>query len=74
MNRTGTLAGFVVLAAASILRQLLALRARRQGRARRPLTIGELVAVAARLSLIRWLFLLGWLWLGWHLFARVDWR
>jgi Family of unknown function (DUF6186) len=74
MNRGITLAGFVVLAAALILREFSALRARRKHRVRRPLTFGELVAAGVRLSQIRWPLLVGWLWLGWHLFARVDWR
>jgi hypothetical protein len=74
MNRTITLAGFVALAAALVLHELSALRARSQHRVRRPLTFGELVAAVALLSPVRWLLLAGWLWLGWHLFARVDWR
>jgi hypothetical protein len=75
MNRGITLAGYVVLAAALVLREFLAWRARRQHRARRPLTFGELLVVAVgRRSEIRWLLLVGWLWLGWHLFSRVDWR
>lgn len=74
MNRNITLAGFVVLAAALILRQVSALRARRKRRARRPLTFGELVGAVVSLNPTRWLLLVGWLWLGWHLFARVDWR
>lgn len=74
MNRGITLAGFVVLAAALILREFSALWARRKHRARRPLTLGELVAAFLGVSQIRWPLLIGWLWLGWHLFARVDWR
>jgi hypothetical protein len=74
MNRGSTLAGFVILAAALVLRELSAQRARSQHRVPRPLTFGELVVGVARLSHVRWPLLVGWLWLGWHLFARVDWR
>jgi hypothetical protein len=74
MNRGITLAGYVVLAAALVLRELSAWRARRQHRVRRPLTFGELVVAVVRPSQLRWPLLVGWLWLGWHLFARVDWR
>ena len=74
MNRDITLAGYLVLASALILRQVSALRARRQCRAGRPLTFGEFVGAGVGLTPVRWLLLIGWLWLGWHLFARVDWR
>ena len=74
MNRGITLAGYVVLAAALVLRELLAWRARRLHRVRRPLTFGELVVAVVRRSEIRWPLLVGWLWLGWHLFSRVHWR
>lgn len=73
MNRWTTLAGYVALAAALILQEVSARRARRQRRVRRPLTVAELVAVV-QLSQLRWLLLAGWLWMGWHLFARVHWR
>jgi Family of unknown function (DUF6186) len=74
MNRTITLAGYVVLAAALVLLQLSALRARRQHRVRRPLTFGELIVAVVQRSQIRLPLLVAWLWLGWHLFARVEWR
>lgn len=73
MNRAITLAGYGVLAAALVLLQLWAVRARRQHRVRRPVTFGELIVAAVQRSLIRWPLLVAWLWLGWHLFARVDW-
>lgn len=72
MNRGITLAGYVALAAALILLEVSARRARRKSRERRPLTFAEFVAVI-RLSHLRWLLLAGWLWTGWHLFARVHW-
>lgn len=74
MSRDVTLAGYVVLAAALVVRELTALRARRKHRVQRPLTFGELVVVLVRRGQIRWPLLVGWLWLGWHLFARVEWR
>ena len=73
MNREITLAGYVALAAALVLQEVSARRARRKHRVRRPLTFAEFVAVV-RLSQLRWLLLVGWLWMGWHLFARVHWR
>lgn len=73
MNRGITLAGYVALAAALALQEVSARRARRQHRVRRPLTFAELVSVV-RLSHLRWPLLAGWLWMGWHLFARVNWR
>ena len=73
MTRGTTLAGYVAFAAALVLQEVSARRARRKQRVRRPLTFAELVAVV-RLSHLRWLLLAGWLWMGWHLFARVRWR
>ena len=73
MNRGITLAGYVVLVGALVLRQLSAWRASRRHQVGRPLSFGELVVVVRR-SQFRWPLLGGWLWLGWHLFARVDWR
>lgn len=73
MNRGITLAGYAALAAALVLQEVSARRARRTHRVRRPLTFAELVAVV-RLGQLRWLLLGGWLWMGWHLFARVHWR
>lgn len=72
MNRGITLAGYVSLAAVVVLQEVSARRARRKQRVRRPLTFAELVAVV-RLSHLRSLLLVGWLWMGWHLFARVHW-
>ena len=74
MSRAATLAGYLVLAAAMALLQLAAWRARRQHRPGRSLTFGELIAALVQRSQVRWPLLVAWLWLGWHLFARVDWR
>lgn len=74
MNRGVTLAGYGVLAVALVLWQLVALRARSHQRVPRPLTFGELVVATVARNALRLPLLIGWLWLGWHLFARVDWR
>ena len=74
MTRAITLAGYVVLAAALTVRQLSACRAQRRHREPHPVTFGEFLALARRWSHIRLLILLGWLWLGWHVFARADWQ
>lgn len=73
MNRGITLAGYVAIAAALVLQEVSARRAMRKRRPRRPLTFAELVSLV-RLGYLRWLLLAGWLWMGWHLFARVHWR
>ena len=73
MTRAVTVWGYVLLGAALGLRQLSACRARSEHRVRRPATLGELRAALVRRSSVRWLVSVGWLWLGWHLFARVDW-
>jgi hypothetical protein len=74
MSRTITLVGYVLLATALALQQLAALRALRAHHARRSLTFGEFLVAVARRHTMRWPLLGGWLWLGWHLFARGNWR
>lgn len=39
---------------------------------RRTMSFGEFLDPLLRKPLARWLFVLAWLWLGWHLFVRVD--
>ncbi|MDQ3946754.1 MAG: DUF6186 family protein [Actinomycetota bacterium] len=64
MTRTVTLAGYVLLAAASLAYELAGhLR-------RRTPTLGQAVLVLTRRRTPRALVLVGWLWLGWHLFVR----
>jgi len=41
---------------------------------RRTPTLGDAVALVTRSRVGRWIVLGGWLWLGWHLFVRGDWR
>lgn len=67
MTRGATLAGYAVILLALAIQELLA---RRHGGA----TLGRVVASLKARPPARWLLLAAWLWLGWHLFARVDWR
>lgn len=68
MTRLVTLVGYglVALCAAG-----LELAARRFARLA---TFGETLASALRLWPFRLVVLTGWLWLGWHIFVRVDWH
>ena len=68
MTRWVTLGGYVVLAAAMAGYELA-------GRLwRRTPTLGQAVSRLTRSRLGRGLLLADWLWLGWHLFVRGDWR
>jgi hypothetical protein len=67
MTRAVTLAGYAVLVIAAIS---LELTARGRGRA----TFGDVVALSLRRRPVRLTLLAAWLWLGWHLFVRVDWQ
>lgn len=60
-----TLAGWIVLAAA-----LVALELRARLCPARFATLADTAAAVLRVPLVRGLALAGWLWLGWHLFAR----
>ena len=66
MTRGVTLAGFALLAVAALVAELVA---RRRGTA----TLGDLVGLAIRPRGARFVLMAAWLWLGWHLFVRVDW-
>lgn len=68
MTRLVTLLGYAVVALGAVG---LEIAARRSGRFA---TFSEALAVALRRWPSRVLLLAGWLWLGWHLFVRVDWR
>ena len=67
MTRLVTLAGYALIALTAAVYQWAARRDRRA-------TLGQLVALVATRPATRWPLLAGWLWLGWHLFARVHWR
>ena len=68
MTHGVTIAGYSVLAAAIIGCDVA-------GRLwRHAPTLGQAATSAMRSRAGRWLVLAGWLWLGWHLFVRSDWR
>lgn len=67
MTRTLTLIGYGIAAACALA---LELAARRSGRVA---TFGAAVTALLRWWPVRFLVQAGWLWLGWHLFARVQW-
>lgn len=67
MNRSATLAGYALIAAALLAYQLAGMRWRRTP------TIGEALArVVGRWPAARYVLLAGWLWLGWHVFVRAG--
>ena len=67
MTRGQTLLGYAVIALAIAACEW---SARRRGAA----TLGTFIAWLATSRFTRLPVLAGWLWLGWHLFARVRWR
>jgi hypothetical protein len=67
MSRIVTLAGFAVLAIVAMGLEIAA----RRGRG---VTFGVAVRRLVRPGWVRLLVLAGWLWLGWHVFVRVDWQ
>lgn len=66
MTRTVTLAGYAVVLAGLVAMQTVAVRTRRVP------TLVEALRVWTRRAPGRVIVIAGWLWLGWHLFARVD--
>jgi hypothetical protein len=68
MTRVPTLAGYVALAIAVLVLELAARRSERLP------AFGDVLDVVIRRWPWRVAVLAGWLWLGWHLFARVEWR
>ena len=67
MTRTVTLVGYGIAGACALA---LELAARRGGRVA---TFGAALTGVLRRPPLRVLVQAGWLWLGWHLFARVEW-
>ena len=63
-SRALTYLGFAVIAAAAVVWSFVS--------ARRPdlVTLPQLLARLTRSRVIRLLILVGWAWVGWHLFAR----
>jgi Family of unknown function (DUF6186) len=68
MSRAVILAGYVVIAVTAVALELAARRDRRWA------TAGDAIVVVTRRWPVRLLLLAGWLWLGWHVFVRVDWQ
>jgi Family of unknown function (DUF6186) len=68
MTRALILACYLAVAAAAVA---LEATARHRGRAA---TFGATLSAVLRHRPARILLLAGWLWLGWHVFVRVNWR
>jgi hypothetical protein len=66
--RALTLAGYAAVAVGALI---LETSARRGGTTA---TFGATLSTVLRHRPARLLVLAGWLWLGWHIFVRVDWR
>jgi hypothetical protein len=67
MTRLVTLLGYAVFLAGAVGLELAA-RRRSSG------TFADALTFAVRWRPVRLVLLAGWLWLGWHIFVRVDWR
>jgi Family of unknown function (DUF6186) len=67
MSRSVTLLGYALLVVSA---GGLEVAARRRGSA----TFADALAVTLRSRAARLVLLAAWLWLGWHLFVRVDWQ
>jgi hypothetical protein len=67
MTRLVTLLGYAVIAASAVGVELAA---RRRGAG----TFGDALAAALCRWQVRMIVIAAWLWLGWHVFVRVDWQ
>jgi hypothetical protein len=67
MSRSVTLLGYALLVVSA---GGLEVAARRRGSA----TLGDALTITLRSRAARLTLLAAWLWLGWHLFVRVDWQ
>jgi Family of unknown function (DUF6186) len=67
MSRSVTLLGYVVLVVSAAG---LEVAARRRGST----TFVDALTIVLRSRAPRLALLAAWLWLGWHLFVRVDWQ
>ena len=65
MTRAQTLVSYALIAGALAVCELVARR-------RSGVTFSRFVAALTQWRPARWALLAAWLWLGWHLFARVD--
>lgn len=68
MTRLVTLLGYATIAACALGLEAAARWSERLA------TFGEALAVVLRRWPLRLALLAAWLWLGWHLFVRVDWQ
>jgi hypothetical protein len=68
MTPTITIAGYCLIGTAVAVYEVASRAWRRTP------TLAEAVGLATRSRVGRWVVLGGWLWLGWHLFARGDWH
>lgn len=68
MSATVTVLGYAAVVVCSLCLEVVARRRRR-----RVATFGQALDAALRRPALRALLQTGWLWLGWHLFVRVDW-
>lgn len=68
MTRLVTVAGYVLVVVLGLGLELVARRTRRLA------TFEEVLDAALRRWPLRMLLQAGWLWIGWHVFVRVDWR
>jgi len=68
MTRELILAGYAAAATAAVALEAAAWRSGP------PATLGATLSAVLRRRPARFLLLAGWLWLGWHIFVRVDWR
>jgi hypothetical protein len=68
VSRQVTLVGYALLAAGLVALQLVALVS-----ALVP-TLGQVVTRVMRWRAGRWALVAAWLWVGWHVFVRSDWR
>ena len=68
MTRFVTLVGYATVAIGAVVLEAAARRSPRL------VTFGQALSVALRWWPLRLVLVAGWLWFGWHLFVRVDWR
>ncbi|HET6832628.1 MAG TPA: DUF6186 family protein [Acidimicrobiales bacterium] len=67
MTRAVTLLGYALLVVAAVGVEVAA---RRRGSG----TLGDALTLTLRWRPARFVLLAAWIWLGWHLFVRVDWQ
>ena len=68
MSRGVTLLGYLAIALCGVALEMVA---RRWGRTA---TLGQALTAALARRPFRVVLVAGWLWVGWHVFVRVEWR